>query len=143
VTYAGFQNISFLPTNMVTAGISLDWDNPWDWGRRKAKLAALRDAGKQQSLTAEDATDKVLLDVSRKYRAMQEARSLVEAASAAKEASAERLRVVTDQFKQQTALLADVLKQTANDSQQAENLGQALAAFWNARADFDLALGND
>jgi outer membrane protein TolC len=84
-----------------------------------------------------------LLDVSQKYRALQEARMLVDAATAAKEASAERLRVVTDQFKQQSALLADVLKQAANDSQQAGNLSQALAAFWNARADFDLALGND
>jgi outer membrane protein TolC len=143
VNYVGFQNIAFLPTNMVTAGISLEWDSPWDWGRRKAKLAGLRDAGKQKSLTAEDAADKVLLDVSRKYRAVQEARLLVAAAEAAKEASAERLRVVNDQFKQQSALLADVLKQAANDSQQAENLSQALAAFWNARADFDLALGND
>jgi outer membrane protein TolC len=143
VTYVGFQNIEFLPTNMVTAGLSLEWENPWDWGRRRAKLAGLRDAGKQQSLTAEDATDKVLLDVSQKYRALQEARMLVDAATAAKEASAERLRVVTDQFKQQSALLADVLKQAANDSQQAGNLSQALAAFWNARADFDLALGND
>jgi len=143
VTYVGFQNIDFLPTNMVTAGLSLEWENPWDWGRRKAQLAGLRDASKQQSLTAEDAADKVLLDVSRKYRALQEARLLVEAARAAKEASAERLRVVTNQFKQQSALLADVLKQIANDSQQAENLSQALAAFWNARADFDLALGND
>jgi outer membrane protein TolC len=143
ITYVGFQNIDFLPTNMVTAGLSLEWQNPWDWGRRKAQLAGLRDASKQQSLTAEDATGKVLLDVSRKYRSLQEARLLVDAAAAAKEASAERLRVVTDQFKQQAALLADVLKQTANDSQQAANLSQALAAFWNARADFDLALGND
>jgi outer membrane protein TolC len=126
VTYVGFQNIAFLPTNMVTAGISLDWDSPWDWGRRKAKLAGLRDAGKQQSLTAEDAADKVVLDVSRKYRALQEARLLVAAAEAAKEASAERLRVVSNQFKQQSALLADVLKQAATDSQQAENLSQAL-----------------
>jgi outer membrane protein TolC len=143
LTYVGFQNIDFLPTNMVTAGISLEWENPWDWGSRRAKLAGLRDVSKQQSLTAEDATDKVLLDVSRKYRALQEARLLVDAAEVAKEASAERLRVVTNQFKQQSALLADVLKQTANDSLQAENLNQALAAFWNARADFDLALGND
>ena len=143
VTYVGFQNIEFLPTNMVTAGLSLEWENPWDWGRRKAKLAGLRDASKQQSLTAEEATDKVLLDVSQKYRALQEARMLVDAATAAKEASAERLHVVTNQFKQQSALLADVLKQAANDSQQAGNLSQALAAFWNARADFDLALGND
>jgi len=143
ITYVGFQNIDFLPTNMVTAGLSLEWENPWDWGRRRAQLAGLRDASKQQRLTAEDATDKVLLDVSRKYRALQEARLLVEVAEAAKVASAERLRVVTDQYKQQSALLADVLKQTANDSQQAANLSQALAAFWNARADFDLALGND
>jgi outer membrane protein TolC len=143
VTYVGFQNIDFLPTNMVTAGLSLEWENPWDWGRRRAKLAGLRDASKQQSLTAEDAMDKVLFDVNRKYRALQEARLLVEAAEVAKQASAERLRVVTNQFKQQSALLADVLKQSANDSQQAANLSQALATFWNARADFDLALGND
>jgi outer membrane protein TolC len=143
INYVGFQNIAFLPTNMISAGVSLEWENPWDWGRRRAKLAGLRDAGKQQALSAADVADKVLLDVSRKYRALQEARLLVASAEAAKAASAERLRVTGDQFKQQSALLADLLKQAANDSQQAGNLSQALAAFWNARADFDLALGND
>jgi outer membrane protein TolC len=143
VTYQGFQGEVFLPKNDASAGFSLQWQNPWDWGNRRAKIKALRDEGKQQTLSSEDTSQQVLIDVDQKFRALKESRLLVTAALAAKDASAESLRNVSNQFRQHTALLSDVLNQAANDRKQSEAYTQALAAYWTARANFDLALGRN
>lgn len=143
LTYIGFQNVDFLPKNVAVAGFSLSWRNPWDWGKRKANLASLRDVTKQQILTADDTTQQVTLDVDQKFRALRQARLLVGAAALSKDASAESLRNVTNQFQQHEALLSDVLQQAAEDQKQSQNYTQALGAYWTARADFDRALGRD
>jgi outer membrane protein TolC len=143
LTYIGFQNVDFLPKNVAVAGFSLSWRNPWDWGNRKANLAALRDVTKQQILTADDTTQQVTIDVDQKFRALRQARLLVGAADLSKDASAESLRNVTNQFQQHAALLSDVLQRAAEDQKQSQNYTQALGAYWTARADFDRALGRD
>jgi outer membrane protein TolC len=74
---------------------------------------------------------------------LKEARLLVDAAALSKDASAESLRNVSNQFQQHEALLSDVLKQAADDQNQSENYTQALGSYWTARADFDRALGRD
>lgn len=143
VVYVGFQGVDFLPKNVAVAGFGLNWNRPWDWGDRRAKIAALRDATKQQSLAAEEAAQQVTLDVDRKYGALAEARLFVEASRAGREASSEQLRNITDQFNQHAALISDVLSQSADDQKQSENYTRALQSYWNAQADFDRALGRD
>jgi outer membrane protein len=143
LTYVGFQNVDFLPKNAAVAGFSLSWTNPWDWGNRKANIESLRDATKQQVLSAEDTAQQVTLDIDQKFRTLKEARLLVDAATLSKDASAESLRNVSNQFQQHEALLSDVLKQAADDQKQSENYTQALGSYWTARADFDRALGRD
>lgn len=143
LTYIGFQNVDFLPKNVAVAGFSLSWRNPWDWGKRKANLASLRDVTKQKMLTADDTTQQVTLDVNQKFRALRQARLLVGAAALSKDASTESLRNVTNQFQQHEALLSEVLQQAAEDQKQSQNYTQALGAYWAARADFDRALGRD
>jgi len=142
-TYLSFQNISFLPQNAATVGLSLQWKSPWDWGYRRANIAGLRDAAKQQVLSTEDTTQQITVDIDQKFRALAQARLLVEVASVAKQASAEQLRNVENQFQEHTAFLSDVLKQAAQDRQQSETYTQALTTFWNARAALDQSLGRD
>ena len=118
LTYIGFQNVEFLPKNVAVAGFSLSWRNPWDWGKRKANLTSLRDVTKQQILTADDITQQVTLDVDQKFRALRQARLLVGASALSKDASAESLRNVTNQFQENEVLLSDVLQQAAEDQKQ-------------------------
>jgi outer membrane protein TolC len=133
LTYIGFQNVEFLPKNVAVAGFSLSWRNPWDWGKRKANLTSLRDVTKQQILTADDITQQVTLDVDQKFRALRQARLLVGASALSKDASAESLRNVTNQFQENEVLLSDVLQQAAEDQKQSQNYMQALGAYWTAR----------
>ncbi|MEG9435783.1 TolC family protein [Edaphobacter sp. HDX4] len=143
ITYLSAQNVSFLPQSFATAGVSLQWKNPWDWGNRHTNIVGLRDAAKQQSLSTDETTQQVTMNVDQTFRALALARQLVEAASLARQASAEQLRETQNQFRQHTALLSDVLKQAAEDHVQSQNYAQALTAYWNARAAFDQALGRD
>src|SRR5260370_17982716 len=81
LTYVGFQNVAFLPKNAAVAGFSLNWNNPWDWGNRKANIESLRDVTKQQVLSAEDTAQQVTLDVDQKFPAFKEPRLPVAAAT--------------------------------------------------------------
>jgi outer membrane protein TolC len=50
---------------------------------------------------------------------------------------------VTSQFRQQTALLKDVLAAQATLGQAESQYQQAVLSYWEARASFDKALGVD
>ncbi len=141
VTYLGLQNVQFISPNAVNLGVSLSWQNPWDWGKRKAEISGLHDIAAQRRLTADDARQQVLLDVDQRFRALKEARMAVGAAQLEVDASRETLRVLRNRNQQQAALLRDVLKQTADLQLRNAQYVKALAEFWNAQADFNRALG--
>lgn len=142
VTYFSLPNISFLPTNIVQAGFSLQWQ-PFDWGQKRHKTESLKDAAKQKALAEQDAEQQVLLDVNAKFRALAESRALLDTVALSREAEHEKLRVVTNRYGQKAALLSDVLQQEGTVSQADSDYRKAVAAFWKAKASFDLALGRE
>jgi outer membrane protein TolC len=68
---------------------------------------------------------------------------MLDACEIAREAAHEKLRVVTNQYSEQAALLGDVLQQTAGVAAAEDSYQQALLAFWTAKADFEKSLGED
>jgi outer membrane protein TolC len=64
-------------------------------------------------------------------------------AARTEEAARERLRVATTRFKEDAALLRDVLQQQETLATATYRRQQALLAFWSARAEFLKALGRD
>jgi outer membrane protein TolC len=142
VSYLSYQNVNPLPQNAGTAGFALKWQ-PFDWGYKKHRIRELKAATEQKVLTEQDAEQRVLLDVDDKFRKLGEARMLLDAQTDAREAEQAKLREVTDQFKQQSALLPDLLHQQAAVSQADAQYKQALAGFWTARAEFEKAIGGN
>jgi outer membrane protein TolC len=140
VNYLSFQNVNFLPQNAGSVGFSLKWQ-PFDWGYKKHRIAELKAASQQKSITEQDAEQRVLLDVEDKFRKLDEARMLLEAQSDAREAEQVRLREVSDRYTQKSALLPDLLQQQSLVSQADAQYKQALAGFWTARAEFEKAIG--
>jgi outer membrane protein TolC len=140
VNYLSFQNVNFLPQNAGSVGFSLKWQ-PFDWGYKKHRIAELKAASQQKSITEQDAEQRVLLDVEDKFRKLDEARVLLDAQSDAREAEQAKLREVTDRYTQKSALLPDLLQQQSLVSQADAQYKQALAGFWTARAEFEKAIG--
>jgi outer membrane protein len=85
----------------------------------------------------------VLLDVDNNFRKLEESRTMLEVAQAARDAANEKLREVSDQFKHSAVLLRDLLQQQASVANADHDYEQSLLAFWNAKAAFEKALGEE
>jgi outer membrane protein TolC len=135
-------NTQLLPQNILSAGIKMSWE-PFEWGRRKDNVKQ-KDIQVQQSQYQLDQTrSQVLLDVDNAFRKLGESRSMLDVAEAARDAAREKLREVSDQFKQKTVLLRDVLKQEAAVANANKQYEESLLSFWNAKAEFEKALGEE
>ena len=142
VRYFSPINTEILPQNIASAGLALTWD-PFDWGRRR-DLVKQKDITEQQtSYQLQDVRSKVILDVDKTFRKLQESRSLLAVAKAARDASNEKLREVNDQFNQSAVLLRDVLQQQAAVANANHEYEESLLSLLNATAEFEKALGED
>jgi outer membrane protein TolC len=120
----------------------MSWE-PFEWGRRKDNVKQ-KDIQVQQSQYQLDQTrSQVLLDVDNAFRKLGESRSMLDVAEAARNAAKEKLREVSDQFKQKAVLLRDVLKQEAAVANANKQYEESLLSFWNTKADFEKALGEE
>jgi outer membrane protein TolC len=142
LSYLSFANVNFAPQNLTSAGLLFEWD-PFDWGQKHHKIGQLKSIARQAALANTDAGQQVLIDVDAQYRRLEEARALVDAQTAARDAEQERLRVVMDRFAVKAVLTADVLEQQAALEEADSNLAQAISELWKAEAAFHRALGEE
>jgi outer membrane protein TolC len=140
--YLTAPNISFLPQNLGAVGVLLTWQ-PWDWGQKRHNIAQKVDAEKQAQLSIDNVRDQVVLEVDSTFRRLREARELLTAAQAARDAEAETLRNEMDAYSHQTIVLSDLLQQQSSVASAEDQYRQGLLAFWKARADFQRALGEE
>jgi outer membrane protein TolC len=142
LSYLSLAHVNLLPANIAHAGFLLEWQ-PFDWGQKRHRIEQLQATAKEAALTTKDVEQQVLLDVHAKYRKLLEARALLETLTTVQEAEREKLRVVMNRYEQKAALLAEVMQQQSSVAQADGQYQQAIASFWNARADFDRALGEE
>ena len=140
--YLTAPNISFLPQNVGAVGVLLTWQ-PWDWGQKRHNIAQKVDAEKQAQLSIDNVRDQVFQEVDSAYRRLREARELLTAAQAARDAEAEKLRNQMDAYSHQAIVLSDLLQQQSSVASAEDQYRQGLLAFWRARADFERALGEE
>jgi outer membrane protein len=135
-------NTELLPQNILSAGMSFNWD-PFDWGRRRDEVKEKGVTVKQSEIQLDQVRSQVLLNVDDTFRKLIESRSLLAVAQAARDAANEKLREVNDQFAQSSVLLRDVLKQQAAVANANHDYEESLLSFWNAKAQFEKALGEE
>ena len=142
IRYFSPINTQILPQNIVSAGLALTWE-PVDWGRRKDKIKQKGLTVEQSNNQLQDTRAKVLLDVDNTFRKLEESRSMISVAQAARDASKEKLREVSNPFKQSAVLLRDVLQQEAAVANANHDYEESLLALLNATAEFEKALGEE
>jgi outer membrane protein TolC len=141
-SYASFPNVSFLPQNFISAGFLVQWE-PFDWGRKRHKTNSLRAATKQSMLAEHDIEQQILLDVNKKFRALAEARMLMDTAALTQQEQREKLRETMNRYAEKAVLLSDALQQQGAMVQADSEYQSALAGFWKTKADFDRGLGRE
>jgi outer membrane protein TolC len=97
----------------------------------------------QARYTRQDALSSVLIDVNEKFRQLRRSRSQLRVARLTQETALESLRVVKNKYAVQAVLLKDALQAQVSLEQSNSDYNEALLSFWNARADFERALGED
>lgn len=135
-------NTQLLPQNILSAGFELTWD-PFEWGARKNVVEQKDVVVKQSKYQLDQTKSQVLLDVDNTFRKLRESRSLLVIAQAQRDAASEKLREVNNQFGQSAVLLRDVLKQEAAVANADHDYEASLLSFWNAKAAFEKAIGED
>ena len=133
---------AFFPTRDNSVGFSLSWE-PFDWGRKKHEAAEKQRTVEQARNSRQDAINSVLLDVNDKYRALRQSRTQLRVSALAQETSIESLRVAKNRYAVDHVLLKDVLQGQVSLERSNSEYQQALLSFWNARADFERAMGED
>ncbi|MBV9888557.1 MAG: TolC family protein [Acidobacteria bacterium] len=131
-----------LPQYVNSIGINLKWDI-YDWGYKKHLTDEKQRQIDQSQLNLTETSSQVVLDVSNRFRKLREARASLNVAQLAQDAEKEKLQVVLEQYKQKATLLSNLQTEQANMAQAAAQYQQALSNFWNARADFEKAMGTD
>jgi outer membrane protein TolC len=142
VSYTSNFNIDVLPANFATAGLRLTWE-PFDWGRKKHELAAKTHAVHQARLGLRDIEDRTVVEINARFRTLTEKRAALNVARLAQNTAVEKLRVKTNQFQVRAALLPDVLQVRKELAESNDRYQQALMDFWKAKADYDLAVGEE
>ena len=141
-TYARTVNLSPVPENLGFAGFLMTWE-PFDWGRKRRELAARTGTVAQTQNAARDSESKIIIDVDSKFRNLQASRGQLKASRATQEAAREKLREAIDAFKNETALVKDVLEAQTRLAQANSEYQKSLDSFWTAKADFEKATGEE
>jgi len=145
---AGFTSLmlrnfdAVVPRNIASVGVVMSWE-VFDWGRKKRQLAEKSKTIEQAENATREIEDQILIDVSDKFRKLQQTRLALRVAKLGCEATRERLRVMTANYQFLSALLSDVLQSQASVSEADHQHQQALLSFWTAKAEYEKALGDD
>jgi outer membrane protein TolC len=141
--YMGFRNFDdFIPKNLASAGLAIKWE-VFDWGRKRDELAEKDKTIGQANERLRAAESRVLIDVSDKFRKLQQTRQALVVAQLAEETARETLRINTNKYKLTAALLSDVLQSQSTLAEANHQFQEALLDYWTAQAEFEKALGED
>jgi outer membrane protein len=142
VSYLGIQNVQVLPTNVAMAGFALTWE-PFDWGRRHNRVREKTNTLAQAQNGVQETESQIGVEVGLKYRKWKEAALLLKASRTGHEAAVEEFRVTGNKYKEQAALIRDLLQAQARSSQTAFEYQQALSSYWSSLADLRRAIGEE
>jgi outer membrane protein TolC len=141
VALPGFNN-KVVPRNILAPGLFINW-NAWDWGRKAMQAKARGKVERSSMLSADTAREDVLIDLHTQINKLAESRQLVSTTQLARAASRERMRVSFNRYKYTSAKLSDVLEAQSSLADANNSYHQAMLAFWEAKAQFDRAVGTN
>ena len=135
----GFNN-AVVPKNVLAPGFFINW-NAFDWGRKVMLAKAQAKAERGALHVAQSTRDEVLIDLHTQINKLTESRLQVNTTQLTRTASREAMRVAVNRYKYTSAKLSDVLQAQTNLADANNKYHEALLAFWEARAEFERAVG--
>ena len=133
---------SFLPKNVMSVGIQVEWE-VFDWGRRKREVAEKKLSVQQAENSLKEAENMVLMDVSAKFRKLQESADQLRLMQMTQKTASTNLQVALSRYEQKAILYKDLLRTEATVTDANTKYQSALLSFWIAKAEYEKALGEE
>jgi len=140
--YTRLYNTEFIPDEESSIGLTARWEF-YDWGRKSQDLSQKNYAIHQARNQLREAEDQVLIEVNTRIRQLQDALDLVKVTELTERATREKARVLLNQYRQQAALLDDVLKAESEWSDAVNEHQQASLSVRSAQAELQKAMGEE
>jgi outer membrane protein len=137
-----FSYSSFLPKNIVSVGVSVEWE-VFDWGRKKREMAEKQLSVDQSENSLREAENKVLMEVSAKFRRLKETAEELRIAQMTQRAAYANVQIALNKYEQQSMLYKDVLRVQTTLADANNKYQSALLSFWTAKAEFEKVLGEE
>ena len=142
VRYLGFNNFEVMPSKRgdrgsvpVMGAVRLGTSSATRWPRRPGGRAGPQRSAADAVAGRNRSGDEV--------PQVEEAALLVPAARTEYEAALEQLRVTTNRYREEAALLKDLLQAQARTTEAEFQYQQALSSYWGAMADLRRAMGDE
>lgn len=141
-SYARLSNFETLPDDVGTVGLYLSWE-PFDWGRKRHEAAQRVHQTERAREGREETAQQIVVEVGQRWRALKDSAALLEAMRLEQEATAASLDTDQNRYRENAALLRDVLRTEARLSAARRDFTEALAGYWSAVALLERAIGDE
>jgi len=141
-TYARLMNLDSLPDSVTTVGLYMKWE-PFDWGRKGHEAAERGYQTARASEGREETEQQITVEVGRRWRDLGDAAALMEAMRLEQDATAASLETDRNRYRENAAILRDVLRTEARLSTARRDFIDAVAAYWSAVARLERAIGDE
>ncbi len=138
--YSHNFDVKLLPSDIATIGLYASWDI-FDWGFRQSQIAEKRKSVSQARNRLSESRSQVRRDVNEKIRQLEEAWMLIEVTRKDVVARKEKLRIETNKYQQNSALLQELLEAQSDLEDAVEKHQQAILDCWTAKANLERAMG--
>lgn len=141
-SYIKLANTDFVPDDFFFVGVVAHWEF-FDWGRRQDEISKASRSVNEAHNSIREADHQVVADVNQRLRDLENAQSLVQVTAMAQTAAREKLRVTMNKYREQAALLDDLLDAESDLAQANSDHQDATLGVLSAMAELEKALGEE
>lgn len=138
--YAKLYDVNLIPDNEAYIALHAKWEI-FDWGRKRDQLAGKRSAIHQAQQRSAEVYDRVQIEVRNSLRKLHTSQQSVGVAEQAQRAYRDKVRVLLNRYRQQAALLQDLLEAETELERANSEYNRAVLSVWAALADYEKAIG--
>lgn len=141
-SYTRLMNSETTPQDIGTVGIFFSWE-AFDWGRKAHEAKERAHATEQAREGRVEAEQQIAVEAGQRWRAVRDSAALLEATRLEADASAASLQTDRSRYRENAAILRDVLRTEARLSSARHDFTDALAGYWSAVAELERAIGDE
>ncbi|MFS1523345.1 TolC family protein [Microbulbifer sp. 2304DJ12-6] len=140
IRYFRLYNTRVIPDAEAFIAVDMRWEF-FDWGRKRDELAVRTHRIAGAEVQVAEIRNRIEIEVRESLRKLQTAQESVGVARKLQAAYREKVRVMSNRYRQQTALLSEVLEAETQLDRANSKYNSAVLSVWGALAEYQKAVG--